>query len=160
MKAHCALNYKLVFVTAAAVKDIIILKISIVKGVDLLSKIKSFSEISGLELNTNKSFAMCMGQNNIYGNQHLGIKFVNSLKILGVHFDRSCAAGENPKNWESKITKLEKIFAQWTKRDLSIMGKIIIVKTFGLSQFVYLLQSISLPSSVLQKINRIIFSYT
>ena len=38
-------------------------------------------------------------------------------------------------------------------------NEIIIIKTFGLSQFIYVMQSVGLPNSVLTKINRIFFSF-
>ena len=126
---------------------------------EVLSKIKMFSEISGLQINTKKSYAMSLGKNKMFNEEHYGIKFVDSLKILGVHFSQNYAASENPANWESKIEKVEKLFGLWAKRDLSIKGKIIIVKTFGLSQFIYLMQSIGLPDKVITKINRIFFSF-
>ncbi len=126
---------------------------------EILSKIKLFSDISGLMVNMTKSFAMWLGKNAVADEEHYGIKFVNSIKVLGIYFSNECAASENPKNWERKIEKLEKMFGLWSKRNLSIKGKIIIIKTFGLSQFVYVLQSIGLPDEVLTKINRMFFSF-
>ena len=95
-----------------------------------------FSDVSGLQINTKKSYAMSLGHNKMVNEEHYGIKFVETLKILGVHFSQNCTASENPSNWESKIEKIEKLFGLWAKRDLSIKSKIIIVKTFVLSQFV------------------------
>ena len=65
---------------------------------EILSKIKCFSEISGLYINKDKTHAMCLGENTAYGNEQFGIKFVESLRILGVYFDRACSAIDNPKN--------------------------------------------------------------
>ena len=138
--------------TAFLLKDLIDFR-------EILSKIKLFSEISGLHINMKKSYAMSLGKKQMVGEEHFGIQFVDTIKILGVHFSQYCSASENPANWESKIEKLEKIFGLWAKRDLSIKGKIIIVKTFGLSQFIYLMQSIGLPDKIITKINRIFFSF-
>ena len=45
------------------------------------------------------------------------------------------------------------------KRNLSIIGKIHIVKTFGLSQLVFLMKSIDVPKAVLDEINTIFFKF-
>ena len=39
-------------------------------------------------------------------------------------------------NWSSKINNVESILESWRKRDLSLFGRIQILKTFALSQFV------------------------
>ena len=39
-------------------------------------------------------------------------------------------------NWISKINKVECILESWGKRDLSLLGKVQLIKTFALSQFV------------------------
>ena len=39
-------------------------------------------------------------------------------------------------NWSSKINKVENILESWRKRVISLFGKIQILKTFALSQFV------------------------
>ena len=126
---------------------------------EILSKIKEFSEISGLKINKKKSFAMSLGLNSTFGEELFGFQIVKSVKILGVHFSTNISTSENPLNWEPKIEKIQKLFGLWSKRDLSLIGKILIIKTFGLSQFVYLMQSIGIPTKVLQRINRIFFSF-
>merc|ERR1711893_466873 len=47
----------------------------------------------------------------------------------------------------------------WEKRNLSIMGKVIIVKTFLISQFNYVMQALILPEHVLKMINTTIFRF-
>ena len=52
-----------------------------------------------------------------------------------------------------------KTLGRWAKRDLTIVGKIHIIKTFGISQIVFLMQSLSLPETVLMDIYRIFFRF-
>ena len=56
-------------------------------------------------------------------------------------------------NWTGRIEKLTRIIQLWSKRDLSIMGKIVIVKCFLVSQLIYVMQSIGLPEKVLIDVN-------
>ena len=88
-----------------------------------------------------------------------GIKFVNKLKILGITFSNECNASDLNENYEARINNLMRICSQWSNRDLSLLGKITILKTFGISQFVYLMQSIGIDEDRLDKINRIFFKF-
>jgi hypothetical protein len=54
---------------------------------------------------------------------------------------------------------MQKHIASWNKRNLSILGKIQIVKTFLLSQFVFVMQSVGIPQETLTIINRIIYKF-
>ena len=53
------------------------------------------------------------------------------------------------KNWTGRTETLTRIIQLWSKRDLSIMGKIMIVKYFLVSQLIYVMQLIGLPEKVL-----------
>ena len=70
------------------------------------------------------------------------------------------SADELDLNWVKRIESVRKILTRWwSRRDLSLIGKIHIVKLFGISQFNFLLQSISLPDDVLKQINKLFFSF-
>ena len=88
-----------------------------------------------------------------------GIKFVNKVKILGVFFSNEEAAADIMDNFEPKITQLERICSLWEKRHLSIMGKITILKSFGISLFIYLMQSIGINELYIKRINSIMFRF-
>ena len=62
---------------------------------------------------------------------------------------------ENNRN--IKLERLQSILKDWSKRDLTIQGKVIVVKTFLVSQLVYVMQLIGLPRLALQKITRLLY---
>lgn len=124
----------------------------------ILNKINEFSLFSGLTLNENKTKAMWLGDRE-EGDVFFRIKFVSNLKLLGIYFCQSMSISENKANWESRIESLKRVIGQWKRRDLSIAGKIIILKTFGISPFVYVLQSAILPQSVLREVTRLCFNF-
>ena len=68
-------------------------------------------------------------------------------------------AKEIESNWNSKLERLQSIIKDWSKKDLSMQGKIIVPKTFLVSQLVYVMQSIGLPRLALQKINRLLYKF-
>ena len=110
-------------------------------------------------INKLKSIAICPGNPKKYGESFEGIRFSSSLFILGVHFKADMAVIDVKENWEQRITKVERILTQWSKRGLSIIGKIHIIKTFALSGFVHLMQSIGMPDWVEQKLNTLFFRF-
>ncbi len=120
--------------------------------------LNGFSTFSNLFLNINKSYALSTNGMAV-DTGGIEISFKNTIKILGIYFSNQSSASELEINWKSRIDNIKRLFASWSKRDLSIIGKIHIIKTFGVSQFIYLLNSISLPKKVLDEINRIFFSF-
>ena len=127
---------------------------------EVLSKIKEFSKVSGLSLNKKKTVAMHISQKNPTEiNTFEGIQFVNKIKLLGIFFSRNKSARNIEENWTTKIEQLLQNLTLWSRRNLTLLGKVTIIKTFGISQFIYVMKSIGLPRQVLQRINRILFSF-
>ena len=119
--------------------------------------LREFLSFSGLRLNIHKSKALRLGR---YGlEQDLPYVVVNKIKILGIFFQTDKMAKDVEDNWMHRISKVKSLIKDWSRRDLSIQGKVIIIKTFLISQFIYVMQSIGLPTSVLQMLNTIIYKF-
>ncbi len=126
-----------------------------------LTLVERFALVSGLHLNKRKTKGMVIGAQ-IAGSKPLDLCWVPEggyLKILGIYFSASKPASDIELNWENRMHKMNRIICQWHKRDLSIMGKILIVKTFLISQLVYIMQAISIPDEILKTINTMIFRF-
>ena len=124
----------------------------------VLNIIKEFTLISGLNLNMNKSEIMGIGSSK-NRRFNCGMKWVNEIKILGIHFSNNTCASMNRNNWDNKIVCIKKLIAQWEKRDLGLLGKVCVVKSFMLSQFVHTMKSICIPDHVLKDINTLLFRF-
>ena len=125
-------------------------------ALDILDR---FKDISGLSINRTKSEVMWLGSNVNLANEGLGLKWVNETKILGIFFSNRISTSQNEKNWKTRIENVKRIIKTWEKRNLSIIGKICIIKTFLASQFVYVMKTLILPDTVLTEINRIFFRF-
>ena len=55
--------------------------------------------------------------------------------------------------------KIDAQFRKWTRRSLSVLGKILIVKTFGISQIIYLLQSMSISVNNIKMLNSLLYKF-
>ncbi len=126
---------------------------------EVLSRIKSFTFFSGLCLNKQKSAAMMIGDTTFKDKIKNGIKFFNKLKILGITFSNEYCANEIPENYENKIEQLERLCCLWGKRYLTIIGRITILKSFGISLFIYIMQSIGIGEAYLKRINTILYRF-
>ena len=62
-------------------------------------------------------------------------------------------------NLENVIARIDKQCKKWSRRSLSTLGKILIMKTFGISQAIFLMQSVVLNAEHLKKLNATIYKF-
>ena len=124
----------------------------------VLMIIDDFSKISDLRLNKKKSEAMGIGRSK-NARFHIGFKWVQEIKILGIYFSNTKPASQNERNWITKIASIKQLIVQWEKRNLSLLGKICVIKTFMLSQLVHVMQSICIPEKVLKEVNTLLYRF-
>ena len=87
-------------------------------------------------------------------------KWVKQIKIRAIHFYSHVQAQNIDVNWESKTDNMKRTMKLWSRRNLSIYGKILRAKTFIMLQFIYTMQSVGIPDDILTKINRELFAFT
>ena len=118
---------------------------------------------SGLKINLEKSIIIPMGR---CRNKPLKLpkelhklKFSDgAFKTLGVWFAND--QEEMTKlNFENKLKGMEKIMNIWTSRNLSLKGKVTIIKSLLLPQICHLLSMCYCPQTILDRANRMLFSF-
>ena len=127
-----------------------------------LKIIENFTLISGLELNRQKSIVLPIGGYQHNEDTSLDVKWLKPnecIKVLGIYFSGIKEASRIDLNWKPKIEKMMQIVNRWNKREISLYGRIILCKTFLLSQINYVMQSLSLPEQVLNEIDSIFFRF-
>ena len=119
---------------------------------------------SGLILNADKTELLLVGSDleKVYNIKYLGADYRIStkpkIKINGINFQRSSADLVDD-NVNVVASRMDKFFKTWSRRNLSTLGRILIVKTFGLSQCIFLMQSVTLSTAHFKKINNLIFKF-
>ena len=103
--------------------------------------LNKFQSISGLKINLEKTKLLKLGSaKDIQGTlaPELNLEWTNEpISILGVQI--TTKTKELVKlNFEPKVKKFKQILNIWQSRDLTIMGKIQIIKSLALPQFTYL----------------------
>ena len=133
---------------------------------ELFNEYGRLTNKSGLELNANKTEIMPFASNGyneqnfdfLYlGKQHR-IKSKKEVKVNGVLLqqDRNLMKASNV---EHVIARMQGQLRAWSARQLTLMGKILILKTYGVSQVVYLLQSITLEPVHFKRLNEILYKF-
>ena len=121
--------------------------------------IKEFGEISGLKLNIEKTKAMWLGKWSKVKHKPLNLKWVTCpTKILGIHFSYDEKAN-NELNFNLKLQRLQSNLDIWCSRDLTLFGKVLIIKTMGISSLVYSAANIDVPSEVINVVKSKIFRF-
>jgi hypothetical protein len=119
---------------------------------------------SGLELNADKTEILSLNPTPEeqfliqYNNSEFEIKTIDKLKICGLYYCSSLDE-EYKYNILNKIDKLGYKIKAWSHRNLTMEGKTLIVKTFGLSQLIYNLQSYGIDKEEVTSIERLIFKF-
>ena len=120
---------------------------------------ESFSEVSGLNLNIEKTKAMWLSK--LVNNKEKPLDFKwtkNPTRTLGIYVPYD-SQGNNKLNFETKIQKFQTKLDICRSRDLTLFGKVLISKTLGISSLVYSMSNIDVPKEVIPDVQRRLFKF-
>ena len=124
-----------------------------------ISLIEDFGRCSGLKLNKEKTEAMLLGS--LQGRLDITCKakiIIGPIKILGIYL--SSDSNEIVMiNFNSKIDALLRQLHWWKARDLSLHGRVLIIKTIALSKFQFLASLIHIPNNIVKQVNSIVYDF-
>jgi len=127
---------------------------------EAISLLDNFGKLSGLVLNISKCEGLWLGKDKHkqVNCKLYGIRWPKQVKCLGIYV--GYYKEENmQRNWIDKITKVENIIKAWEKRNLSLFGKIQILKTFAISQFILPASLLIVPDGIVKQINSIMYKF-
>ena len=123
-------------------------------------ELERFTEVSGLHVNKEKT--KCLHIGNPADTDFLadtGLNVVNEMKLLGIWFNSS-NKDIVTRNISEVLPKLSQDIIQWKRRNLTLIGKITIVKALLLSKLVHIFSALPNPSKRdLEKISGMLFKY-
>ncbi len=155
----------IVFKAAAYADDISIVCTNSQESIQhVFNEYSRLTKRSGLELNADKTEILRLDADDpasidirYEGVTHT-IKPVNKIKICGL-FYCSNIEEEYQLSVLDKIDKLEVQVKKWSHNNLTMEGKNLIIKTFGLSQMIYNMQAYRVDDKELIQVERIIFGF-
>ena len=125
-----------------------------------LNILSTFGNLAGTQLNLAKCEALWLGRDK-YRQENcnlFGIKWPKVLRCLGIYVGHDKQANEIL-NWDDKLEQISDIFNSWSKRDLTIYGKIQIIKTFAVSKLAHSASLLPIPKGIEEKVNRLFFTF-
>ena len=130
--------------------------ISVENGLQL---IRSIGEISGLQLNIGKTKAMWLGKLANQKDKPLSLKWVdNPIRILGIFFSYD-SKGNNKQNFDLKVQKLQTNLDMWRSRDLTLFGKVLIIKALGVPPLIFSASNTDVPKEFIGDVQGRVFKF-
>ena len=127
--------------------------------INLFNLLDKFERVSGLRINQSKSELLWLGSSCQRKDKILNLRLSEEpIYALGIYFSYDLKKA-NEKNFYEKLGTLKKILNIWSSRDISIYGKINIVKTLALSKLTFVCSVLDTPESFAEEVNKIIFSF-
>ena len=132
---------------------------------EIFVEYEAFTKASGLLLNADKTEILCFNHGRVnydFNIAYLGNNFqlqpADTVKINGILLTQDINRREVI-NVQKVYDAMERHLRAWSTRTLTLIGRILIIKTFAMSQAVYLLQSMSLQDSSIKKLMTLIFKF-
>ena len=128
---------------------------------ELFQELGWFAKFSGLKPNLDKTQAMWIGSS--LGDatrfeRNFNLQWVRELKILGVAFENSLSS--MTEIYKEKVCQMKSERAQWMNRNISLPGKVTIIKSLLVSKISYLFLTIPNPNEeVLKELNKTFYSF-
>ena len=115
--------------------------------------------MSGLKLNRNKTEGLWLGKLKHTKDKYENINWAtDTVKCLGIYFGYDKLKC-NKLNLEKQFLKVEKIIKDWTKRNLTMLGRITVVKSLIIPNITYVASVTTLDKEYLAKFKRLIFRF-
>ena len=126
---------------------------------EIFSILELYHKAAGLKVNKDKTEGLWLGRTRHSNDKPLNIRWpTDPLKLLGIFlsYDKKKA---DKANFDDKIEKLKRQLHWWKARDLSIIGRILIVKSIALSKFAHLASAVSIPDHVIKTVNMLLYEF-
>ena len=124
---------------------------------ECLSIIDEFGLATGSKLNHDKTIGLVMNNDNIADDETS-----NKVQLtLGPAKVLVVQVGKNKDNniWNSNIEKITKKLAMWKQRNLSLTGKVLIIKSLGISQLIYFSDYLTIGENDITKLEKILYDF-
>ena len=125
-----------------------------------LNILEIFGRMSGLILNIEKCEGLWLGRSKFLQTncKLFGIKWPEQFRCLGIYLGHNKQLNER-KNFTEKIDQIEETLKNWEKRELSLIGRVQVIKTFALSKLVFPATLLHTPEHIIKRFNTILFKF-
>ena len=125
----------------------------------------AFARMSGLKVNIDKTNAVWIGSNKGRKKgicEHIKVNWVlaeNSFRALGIDFNTNLASMVNL-NYTKVISAIKSLIEQWSKRNLTVLGRVTVTKSLLLSKLTFLILTLpNPPSNVIKELDCMFYNF-
>ena len=118
----------------------------------IVEELDQFGCVAGPVINKDKKILKWLGPiKHKWNFENFGLYWANDcIKYLGVYIGKDSDLVVKF-NWESKLEKIQRILDNWRRRNLTIIGRVLIIKTLLISQIVHLIMFLLSTNSYCKK---------
>ena len=124
----------------------------------LFAILESFESCSGLRVNHEKTEIIALGSIVLHEKDFNDHKICSIIKILGIYFGYD-EKQRNELNFRQTLKSIKKSLHMWKWRNLSILGKIQIIKTFAIPKLMFRASVIPVPKDLVKEVNSIFYTF-
>ena len=133
---------------------------------EIFVEYEAFTKASGLILNADKTEILSFNRQRRTGdalaveylNRNYNLTTVGQIKINGILFLQGEKEREDI-NVQKVIDAMERHLTVWSKKHLTLIGRILVIKTFAMSQAIFLMQSMSLSEGSVRRMMALIYKF-
>ena len=124
-----------------------------------LNIVDTFSKVSGLKLNLNKTEGIRLGNMKDKKTKFKEISWAKSpVRCLGIYV--GIDKDECTKlNWMNKLEEIQKLLDSWRTRDLTLFGKILVIKSLAISKIVFSAMNTEIPDNIDKLLNKVLYNF-
>ena len=126
-----------------------------------LESLELFGHIAGIELNLTKCEGLWIGS---YKHRQLSCNICNirwpqkPIRYLGIYIGHNTSDCFKL-NFEDKITSIDRVLSEAEKRNLTLFGKVCIIKSVAISKLMYIAMCLTIPEKIIKDIDQRIFKF-
>ena len=126
---------------------------------NLFHLLHALQKCSGLEVNRSKTEGLWLGANKNNPEEPLDIAWPKDpVFALGIHFSYDDEAAFK-RNFEQKLSSMASLLNLWYPRNLTLHGRIVILKALALSKLIYNTAVLTVTPTFIQKVNKAITQF-
>jgi hypothetical protein len=119
--------------------------------------LKLYSKASGAKINQEKTQGIRLGPLRGVHPRNNQIQWVDGhVKVLGIYQGIN---RDRKEYWEAKIAKIDRQFQMWKFRNLTLQGKVYLVKCYGLGMIQHCITCITVPDEVVKRLESIMWKF-
>lgn len=124
---------------------------------NILHTLDNFKTFSSLQLNLEKSEVGCIGQkrfnlNNVKIKKKIDLKS-GGIKILGIYLSHNKEFMQK-NNFDRIFQKFKAVLSMWKMRNLTLYGKVQVIRSLAMSQLLYVCSKIAVPKTFTPKVEK------